>query len=178
MILNDYINHDYTIIAQSPAMPRVMFRNFPALLFKSLEGVEQIGELFSYRITLQTPDASISSGLSQASSEHANVNYKQLIGQEFNVAIALDRSAVYDADKSIRYISGIVTKARYVQSDVRRSIYEVIIEPWLTLATRTSDYKIFQQKTVLDILREVLDDYNYAFEFRTMNTYPKPRIER
>jgi type VI secretion system secreted protein VgrG len=35
-------------------------------------------------------------------------------------------------------------------------VYEVVIEPWITLAGRTSDFKIFQNKSALDIVREVL----------------------
>ncbi|REM33777.1 type VI secretion system tip protein VgrG, partial [Mycobacterium tuberculosis] len=63
-----------------------------------------------------------------------------------------------------RHISGLVTRVRFLRLENRRALYEAVIEPWLTLATRTSDYRIFQHKTVLDILSEVLSGYDFAHE--------------
>jgi type VI secretion system secreted protein VgrG len=51
-------------------------------------------------------------------------------------------------------------------------VYEVVIEPWLTLASRTSDFKIFQNKSALDIVREVLGEFGFPLDVRTSESYP------
>jgi type VI secretion system secreted protein VgrG len=59
-----------------------------------------------------------------------------------------------------------VTSARFVQHENRRGVYEIVLRPWLILATRTSDYKIFQNRTPLEIIEEVLADYSFPTEKR------------
>ena len=54
----------------------------------------------------------------------------------------------------------------------RSVTYELRIEPWLKLLTHTSDYKAFQNKTVVDILDEVLDEYSFPVEKRLVENYP------
>ncbi|WP_201520644.1 phage late control D family protein, partial [Klebsiella oxytoca] len=52
--------------------------------------------------------------------------------------------------------------------------YRYTLRPWLWLATRTSDYKAFQNRTVIDILDEVLADYNFSVDKRLdTSVYPK-----
>ncbi|MCA5730170.1 type VI secretion system tip protein VgrG, partial [Salmonella enterica] len=43
---------------------------------------------------------------------------------------------------------------------------------WVKLLTHTSDYKAFQNKTVVDILDEVLAEYPYPVEKRLVESYP------
>jgi type VI secretion system secreted protein VgrG len=72
-----------------------------------------------------------------------------------------------------REINGLVTSARFVQHENRRGIYEITLRPWLMLATRASDYRIFQNKTPLEIIEEVLADYNFPTEKRVTHRYPQ-----
>lgn len=58
-----------------------------------------------------------------------------------------------------RYISGLVTAARVAGHQGRSVVYELRLEPWLKILTHTSDYKAFQNKNVVEILDEVLDEY-------------------
>ncbi|QNK71694.1 type VI secretion system tip protein VgrG [Variovorax sp. PAMC26660] len=142
----------------------------PALEFKSLDGREALGELFEYTVRLQTPD-------SPALTEYvtANVPVKQLIGKEFSICIELDGKGFGVAARTgagTREINALVTSARFVQHENRRGIYEISLRPWLTLATRTSDYKIFQNKTPLEIIEEVLAGYSFLTEKRVTHRYP------
>jgi type VI secretion system secreted protein VgrG len=143
----------------------------PALEFKSLDGREVLGELFEYTVRLQTPD-------SPALTEYvtANVPIKQLIGKEFSIRIELDGKGFGVAARigaGTREINGLVTSAIFVQHEDRRGIYEIALQPWLALAVRTSDYKIFQNQTPLEIIDEVLADYNFPTEKRITHRYPK-----
>ncbi|WP_281840458.1 type VI secretion system Vgr family protein, partial [Salmonella enterica] len=71
-----------------------------------------------------------------------------------------------------RHISGLVTAARVVGHEGRSVTYELRMEPWVKLLTHTSDYKAFQNKTVVDILDEVLAEYPYPVEKRLVESYP------
>jgi type VI secretion system secreted protein VgrG len=50
-------------------------------------------------------------------------------------------------------------------------VYRATVRPWLWYLTRTSDCKIFQNKSVVDILEEVFADYKFAFEKKLSGTY-------
>lgn len=93
-----------------------------------------------------------------------------MVGKDLCVNIELDGGGK-------RYISGLVTAARVVGHEGRSVTYELRIEPWLKLLTHTSDYKAFQNKTVVDILDEVLDEYSFPVEKRLVENYP-PRTGR
>ncbi|EBR8344079.1 type VI secretion system Vgr family protein, partial [Salmonella enterica] len=67
---------------------------------------------------------------------------------------------------------GLVTAARVVGHEGRSVTYELRMEPWVKLLTHTSDYKAFQNKTVVDILDEVLAEYPYPVEKRLVESYP------
>jgi len=158
-----------TISVDSADMPTLLGR--PALEFKSLDGTEALGQLFEYTVRLQTPD-------SPMLTEHvtANVAIKQLIGKEFSICIELDGKGFGISARTgagTREINGLVTGARFVQHENRRGIYEVVLRPWLVLATYTSDYRIFQNKTALEIVEEVLADYSFPTEKRVTHRYPQ-----
>ncbi|WP_240651268.1 MULTISPECIES: type VI secretion system tip protein TssI/VgrG [unclassified Variovorax] len=137
----------------------------PALEPIAIEGDEGLSKLFGYTITFSTPEQA---GYNER--QAANVNIKQLVGETLTVHIVLDGRPGAGEDK--RHISGLVTRVRFLRLENRRALYEGVIEPWLTLATRTSDYRIFQNKTVLDILGEVLSDYEFAHEVKATRSYP------
>jgi type VI secretion system secreted protein VgrG len=143
----------------------------PALEFKSLDGTEALGELFEYTVRLQTPDSPMLTGYVTA-----NVPVKQLVGKEFGIRIALDGKGSGPTARTgagTREINGLVTSARFVQHENRRGIYEIVLRPWLILATLTSDHRIFQNRTPLEIIEEVLADYSFPTEKRVTHRYPQ-----
>lgn len=132
-----------------------------ALLFASLDGGETLSELFSYVVQLKTPDTLNLGYVSPA----ANLPLKPMVGKDLCVNIELDGGGK-------RHISGLVTAARVVGHEGRSVTYELRMEPWVKLLTHTSDYKAFQNKTVVDILDEVLAEYPYPVEKRLVESYP------
>ncbi len=131
------------------------------LLFASLGGTETVGELFTYSIKLKTPDILNLDYVSPA----ANLQLKPMVGKDLCVNIELDGGGK-------RYISGLVTAARVVGHQGRSVVYELRLEPWLKTLTHTSDYKAFQNKNVVNILDEVLDEYPWPVEKRLVENYP------
>ncbi|WP_242455671.1 type VI secretion system Vgr family protein [Pantoea agglomerans] len=157
-----------TIGLSSPAMPLLLGE--PALVISKLVGEEALSLLYSYLVTAKTPANPLIPW--QAAS---NVDLKALIGKEMTVEIELDGNGLGDIlniGKSVREISGIVQKARYVGRDGNQALYEICLRPWLHLAELTADYKIFQQKSVVDIIDEVLADYSFTYEKRLAGSYP------
>ncbi|MIP16563.1 type VI secretion system tip protein VgrG, partial [Salmonella enterica] len=131
------------------------------LLFASLNGSETLGVLFTYVVQLKTPDTLNLGYVSPA----ANLPLKPMVGKDLCVNIELDGGGK-------RHISGLVTAARVVGHEGRSVTYELRMEPWVKLLTHTSDYKAFQNKTVVDILDEVLAEYPYPVEKRLVESYP------
>ncbi|ECA0395486.1 type VI secretion system tip protein VgrG, partial [Salmonella enterica subsp. enterica serovar Molade] len=131
------------------------------LLFASLNGSETLGALFTYVVQLKTPDTLNLGYISPA----ANLPLKPMVGKDLCVNIELDGGGK-------RHISGLVTAARVVGHEGRSVTYELRMEPWVKLLTHTSDYKAFQNKTVVDILDEVLAEYPYPVEKRLVESYP------
>ena len=136
------------------------------LTFASMNGQETLSELFSYTIQLKTPDK-LNIGYFAPGS---NLPLKLMVGKDLTVDIELENG-------SKRYISGLVTAARVVGHQGRGVVYELRLEPWLELATRTSDYKIFQNKSVIEIIDEVLSEYPFEMEKRLTETYPKRNFQ-
>ncbi|EGO9679606.1 type VI secretion system tip protein VgrG, partial [Escherichia coli] len=131
------------------------------LLFASLGGTETVGELFTYSIKLKTPDILNLGYVSPA----ANLQLKPMVGKDLCVNIELDGGGK-------RYISGLVTAARVAGHQGCSVVYELRLEPWLKILTHTSDYKAFQNKNVVEILDEVLDEYPWPVEKRLVENYP------
>lgn len=126
----------------------------PMLRFQSLDGRERMGELFTYEVILRTPnDTQVPLSVS------ANLDLTGMIGKELTVVILL-------SDGSPREISGLVVKAGFVRQEGDHNLYRVTLRPWLWLATLTSDYKIFQDQSAVQIIDQVLADYPYPVEKR------------
>ncbi|MGJ7573585.1 type VI secretion system Vgr family protein [Variovorax sp. RB2P76] len=142
----------------------------PALEPVAIEGDEGLSRLFRYTLTLATPEQP---GYNER--QAANVAIKQLVGEALTAHVVLDGRPGAGLDR--RHISGLVTRVRFLRLENRRALYEAVIEPWLTLATRTSDFRIFQSQTVLDIVKEVLGTYGFPFDVRSTRSYPSREFQ-
>ncbi|WP_038708389.1 type VI secretion system Vgr family protein, partial [Burkholderia thailandensis] len=159
---NGRTNQSRTVVIRSGAMPRLLGQ--PALEFLSLRGEEHLGKLYTYELLLRTPD-----DFHVPLATSANLDLKAMIGTEMTVGIQLDgigTGAQGGVGAGAREISGLVVKAGFLRSEGRYNVYRIELRPWLWLATLTSDYKIFQDKSVVEIIDTVLHDYPYPVEKR------------
>ncbi|WP_257250741.1 type VI secretion system Vgr family protein [Burkholderia cepacia] len=121
------------------------------LKFHTLDGSDELGRLFEFRI--------------EALADSHSLSLKDMLGKPVTVRIE-------QQDLSTRYLNGIVARASLAGRRAERYYgYELIVRPWLWLATRRSDCRIFQNKTVPEIVQEVLSTYDFPIESHLAETY-------
>ncbi|NNF16561.1 MAG: type VI secretion system tip protein VgrG [Gammaproteobacteria bacterium] len=71
-----------------------------------------------------------------------------------------------------RYFNGLVSRFAHLSSSSSFARYEIIARPWLWFLTRNSDCRIFQEKSIPDIIKEVFRDRGFSdFDDRLKATY-------
>lgn len=136
-------------------MARVMEIKTPLgqddLLFQGMSATEELGRLFEYQISVLGARNDIDPG--------------KLLGKNVTVKLELP-------DGKWRHFDGYVTRFGQVGAQGRYFLYRIVARPWLWLLTRTTDCRIFQGKTVPEILKEIFDKYpNAVVEDRLTSTY-------
>ena len=74
--------------------------------------------------------------------------------------------------RTVRHIDGLVTEAQYAGVSGRYAQYRLTLKPWLYLLTQTHNSRIYQQQTLPDVIKAVLEAYPYAVEWRLAQEYP------
>jgi type VI secretion system secreted protein VgrG len=123
------------------------------LLLESLSGEEGISAPFAFSLDLISEDASVSA--------------ERLIATPVTITIALP-------EDQERVIHGLVN--RFTQLGQREDLtsYRAEVVPWLWFLSLSSDSKVFQKKSVLEIVEEVFQVLGHSdFEFRCTKNYPK-----
>ncbi|MCJ7602707.1 MAG: type VI secretion system tip protein VgrG [Desulfobulbaceae bacterium] len=127
------------------------------LLLTGFRGLEGISSLFSFELELF--------------SEHHNINFADIVGENVTVSI-------YLADGSQRYLNGIICRFCHGRgggetgTDTRFSSYNATMVPWFWLLTRTADSRIFQNKNVPDIIEQVFSDQGFSdYSLRLHGSY-------
>jgi type VI secretion system secreted protein VgrG len=83
---------------------------------------------------------------------------------------------VYQDDKLMRHYHGIVVEGAYVSERDDGHSYRIWLRPWTYLASQNRDYAIFQEKTAVDIAKEVYGALGYAkVDYGKLS---KPRAKR
>ena len=134
-------------------MSRIFTLNSPLgddLLFKSLKGAEQLSENFEWELTALSTDKFIQG--------------KELLGKSVTIVIET-------AGEAPRFLNAQVTQFQKTGQEERYATYEAILRPWFWYATLTSDCKIFQHKSVVQIADEVFADYPFTVKKKLSGTY-------
>jgi type VI secretion system secreted protein VgrG len=140
----------------SAVMPRMMELTTPLgkdLLFRWLRGKEELGRASEFELA--------------ALSTRNDIKPSDLLGKK--ITVKLER-----VKGGYRYFNGHVT--RFAQGDTVGRYYEyrMTVRSWLWFLTRTADCRIFQEKTVPEIIKEVFADHSMAvFDDGLTGTYIK-----
>jgi type VI secretion system secreted protein VgrG len=102
-------------------------------------------------------------------SPKADLKPEALLGKTVLVKVALPEGGT-------RHFHGHVTRFGLGASRGLYHGWQATVRPWLWFLTRTSDCRIFQEQTVPDIVKKVLQDHAIAdFEFKLFRSY-KPWV--
>ncbi len=113
------------------------------LIFYRLTGTEEMGRLFEFEIELIRE---IGKG---------SVDATDLLGKGMTVELNMTSGGT-------RYLNGVVAQFKHTGLIKNFSTYRTILRPWLWLLTLSADCKIFQDKSVVNIIEDVFADYSSA----------------
>ncbi|MFC5359352.1 type VI secretion system Vgr family protein [Azospirillum himalayense] len=115
-----------------------------ALALRTIVGEERLSSLFIYRVTMISSDEDIA--------------FDRVVGKAVTVAITLGDQ------ETVRYINAIVGRIELTHVDDRGQVahYEAELHPWLWMLTHSGDCRIFQEKTVPEIVEEVCKGAGYT----------------
>jgi type VI secretion system secreted protein VgrG len=122
------------------------------LVLTSLSGAEYISDLFRFELELIGDDIQIRS--------------EDVIGKDFGFSLE-KKSGERD------HYHGIVSEFAVSGTDRKgRSSFRATVVPWFWLLTQTTDCRIFQEKTVPEIVEQVFQDLGHSdFENRLQKSY-------
>jgi len=108
--------------------------------FLSLRATVELGRLFSYDLTLV--------------SKRPDLNFARILGKRVTVSLHVPKAKT-------RLFGGYVVAFRQTGMRGRLYVYEAAVRPWLWLLTRRSNCRIFQNKTVEEIVKAIFADPIY-----------------
>ncbi|TIR93400.1 MAG: type VI secretion system tip protein VgrG, partial [Mesorhizobium sp.] len=73
-----------------------------------------------------------------------------------------------------RWFSGLVSEFKLIRIEDRLAFYEAMVRPWLWFLGNTTDCRIFQNMTAVEIVEKIFSKYGIAkFEKRLQGSYPQ-----
>ena len=122
------------------------------LLINRFVATEEISSLFSYEVELLHEEEA-------PGFEPTAVDVKSLLGQDVSIDIN-------QRDGTARTFSGIVNHFSQGHRDTRFSYYRATIVPNIWVLTQNSQSRIFQHKSIPDILKEVFAGFYVSYELQ------------
>lgn len=123
-----------------------------ALLLTSMSGEEQMSRLFNYELRMLADDDSIQPD--------------DIVGKKVTFSVEYP-----DGDK--RYFNGIVNRFAFLGTGDRLSEYRAQVVPWLWFLTLTSNCRIFQNKSVPEIIKSVFEKLGFSdYELTMQGQHP------
>jgi len=125
---------------------------------ESIRGSEAISDMFVYHVdaVLMTASQNVSSAL---------------LGKTVTLRIGLPEKS--QGNQPPAYRNGVVVSCTRVTDASRANLFHLVIMPWVWFLTRGSNCKIFQSKTVPDIIKETFSSLGFsAFQQSLQSSYP------
>ena len=121
------------------------------LLLRRMAFSESLGRLFEGRLDMVSEDHEIA--------------IDDLLGQPVTVELE-------DAEGTTRYFHAHVTNFGYAGELYGLAAYEATLRLWFWMLTRTADCRIFQEKSTIDIVKEIFGEEGFSdYEDKTTGTY-------
>jgi type VI secretion system secreted protein VgrG len=110
------------------------------LVLQKFTGQEEISRLFKFQLELV--------------SEQAPVQLESILGQNVTVSLTLN-------DGNKRYFNGLVSEFAQTDQDSQFTYYQAQLVPRLWFLRHTSDSRIFQNRTLPEILMQIFQDFGF-----------------
>ncbi len=81
---------------------------------------------------------------------------------------------VFEQEKSVRFFHALVIEAHYLLQEDQGFHYRLVLRPWLHLLGHNRVYRIFEQKNVVDILKEVLEEQSRHVDYSKLSGSYQP----
>ena len=121
-----------------------------ALLLRSFQGEEFLSRLFFFEANL--------------TSENPSIAYDDIVGKSVTLSVTTASSQ--------RYWNGWVSRFVQMHRDNTAATYRATIVPWLWFLGQTADCRIFQNKTVPDLLKQIFQENGYSdFSLRLYGSF-------
>lgn len=111
------------------------------LVLRRLDGHEKLSMPFRLELDAISTDPAIT--------------HKDILGQ--NVTVTMDL-----ADDKKRYFNGFVSRFELHGYDGQFAHYRAVVVPWLWFLTRTTDCRIFQDKSIPDIIQGIFREHGFT----------------
>lgn len=112
---------------------------------------EGLSELFEIRI--------------EAVSEKPNLDFNGVLGRNCSITLHTFRERQ-------RFFNGVCCEAQWIGMRDDLHAYRLVLRPWLWLLTQTNDCKIFHEKSVVDIIKQVFSKEGFTdFETKLSGSY-------
>jgi type VI secretion system secreted protein VgrG len=111
------------------------------LLLRSVRGEERISGLFQFFLEMQ--------------SEEKSLDFSKIVGKSATVTMKL-------GDGTTRYVNGIVGRFVQAGSDAKLATYYAELHPWFWLMTMSADCRIWQNKSVKDIVTGLFTELGFT----------------
>jgi type VI secretion system secreted protein VgrG len=111
------------------------------LLLVSISGTEQLSRPFEFHLEL--------------ASEEEQIKPSDIVGQNVTIRLNLPQDKV-------RYFNGFISHFTQTMGKLQLNRYSATVVPWLWFLSRTADCRIFQNKNVPDIIKEIFKDRGFS----------------
>ena len=120
------------------------------LMFSSMTGYDEISRCFRFELEMASEDLEISA--------------EDLLGEPITVKIG--------KEDGVRFFNAYVSEFGLKEIRDGFAYYQAVLRPWLWFLSTTSDNRIFQEMSVVEIVEEVLNESsNVKFEKRLQGSY-------
>ena len=117
------------------------------LLFRQMTATEELGRLSEFHLDLLSEDESI--------------KMDDVLGKKMTVKLALLKGGE-------RYFNGFVSRFAQVERVSGLAHYQATLKPWLWFLTRTADCRIFQDKNIPTIIKEIFRDHGFSDSLKSL----------
>lgn len=125
--------------------------NFDVVAFELTEGLCEL-----YRLTVDLVSTS------------ATADFVQLLDQPAALTI-------WQGEQPVRHVHGLISRFEQGKTGFRRTAYRAVIEPQLARATLQSDWRIFQQRSVPQILEQLCTERRWGACTQHLTETHQPR---